>query len=314
MIESLLSKRLIVLSGKGGVGRTTMAAILAHRAAAAGKQVLVAQMDAHERLSPLLTPRGQSVGKVGTQIVKLAPNIDAVNMTPRAALHEYGLLVLRYETIVNALLENRPIRSFLGAVPGLDAYSMLGKAWHHTTEVRGKDPSGPPRYDLVILDGPASGHATTLLQIPRAILTAMPRGPLSRDARSIMELLQDPDRAAFVIVTLAEEMPINEAVELCKVARDELSLPVGPIIVNKVIPDAWADPSMNALLQSLPESTGDAELDTTLSGTRAIIARRQEGLRLVQSLKDRTGLATITLPRLFTELGSEQIALLAAAI
>jgi hypothetical protein len=96
------------------------------------------------------------------------------------------------------------------------------------------------------------------------------------------------------------------------VARDELSLPVGPIIVNKVIPDTWADASMNALLSSLPETTGDSDLDSTLNGTRAIIARRKEGLRLVQSLKDRTGLAAITLPRLFEELGHAQIVELAA--
>jgi len=145
-------------------------------------------------------------------------------------------------------------------------------------------------------------------------LTAMPRGPLSRDARSIMELLQDPLRSAFVIVTLAEEMPINEAVELCKVARDELSLPVGPIIVNKVIPDSWNDAAMNTLLQALPETTGDAKLDSTLTGTRAIIARRKEGLRLVQSLKERTGLPAITLPRLFDELGHAQIVELAAIL
>ena len=104
------------------------------------------------------------------------------------------------------------MRGFLGAIPGLDAYAMLGKAWWHTTEREG----GRPRYDLVILDGPASGHATLMLRIPGAILAAMPKGPLARDARAIDELLHDPARAALVIVTLPEELPVRETGELVR--------------------------------------------------------------------------------------------------
>ena len=122
--------RLAILAGKGGVGRTTVAAALARALAAQGQRVLIAQTEAAERLGKLF---GRAE-PIGTDIVTLAPGIDAVNMTPKSALHEYGLMVLRYETVYRALFENRAVRGFLGAIPGLDAYAMLGKVWWHTTE------------------------------------------------------------------------------------------------------------------------------------------------------------------------------------
>src|SRR5262249_21654032 len=154
MIGDLLERRFIVLSGKGGVGRTTVAAILARLAVAAGKRVLIAQTASAERLGRML---GRP-GPVGPAVVSVAPGVDAVNMPPQTAIREYALMVLRSDLVYRAVFENRAVRGFLGAVPGLDAYSMLGKAWWHTTEMA----NGRPRYDLVILDGPASGHATMM--------------------------------------------------------------------------------------------------------------------------------------------------------
>ncbi len=216
--------RLAILAGKGGVGRTTVAAALARAMAAQGRRVLIAQTEAADRLAKLF---GRAE-PVGADIVTLAPGIDAVNMTPKSALHEYGLMVLRYETVYRALFENRAVRGFLGAIPGLDAYAMLGKVWWHTTEtVRGR-----PRYDLVILDGPASGHATLMLRLPQAVLAAMPRGPLARDAQAAHDLITDPARAAMVIVTLPEELPVRETVELAHTARETLKIPLGPVVVN----------------------------------------------------------------------------------
>src|SRR5882672_3269019 len=168
-MASLLERRFIVLSGKGGVGRTTVAAALARAAADAGKRVLVAQASAADRLGRLFG----RFGPVGTDVVTLTPGIDAVNMTPQSALHEYGLMVLRSELVTRAVFENRAVRGFLGAIPGLDAYAMLGKAWWHTTEMSATSGAARgPRYDLVIFDGPASGHATLTLRIPGAILAA----------------------------------------------------------------------------------------------------------------------------------------------
>jgi len=303
----LLERRFLVLSGKGGVGRTTVAAAIARAAADAGKRVLVAQASSAERLGRLFG----RFGPVGTDVVTLAPGIDAVNMTPQSALHEYGLMVLRSELVYRALFENRAVRGFLGAIPGLDAYAMLGKAWWHTTELVG----GRPRYDLVLLDGPASGHATLMLRIPGAILQAMPKGPLSRDARAIRALLSDPERAALVIVTLAEELPARETAELATAARDTLRIALGPLIVNAVPSGALSGAAADAVLAPLPVPTGDAALDATLGIAASLRSHRRVAEEVLGRLRLDPGGPMITLPRLPTaEIGPEQIAVLAARI
>jgi len=302
----LFDLKLIVISGKGGVGRTTVAAALARAAADAGKRVLLAASTTTDRL-------GRMFGRaepVGTAIVTLAPGLDAVNMTPESALHEYGLLILRSELVTRALFENRAVRGFLGAVPGIDAYAVLGKAWWHTTEVA----NGRPRYDLVILDGPASGHAALMLRIPGAILEAMPKGPLARDARSLQDLLHDPSRAALLIVTLAEELPARESVELATIARDTLGLPLGPLVVNAVPSAAAAAHPLAVLLDRLaaPHREGDAALWATLRLAASAAAHRRLADTVLTKLRHDPGLPVVTLPRLPTvDLGPSAIAELA---
>ncbi|HVR01711.1 MAG TPA: ArsA-related P-loop ATPase [Polyangia bacterium] len=313
-MTSLLKRQLIVLSGKGGVGRTTVAAALARAAADAGKRVLIAQASAAERLGRIFG----RFGPVGTDIVTLAPGIDAVNMTPQSALHEYGLMVLRSELVTRAVFENRAVRGFLGAIPGLDAYAMLGKAWWHTTEMSPSSGASAPRrrYDLVIFDGPASGHATLTLRIPGAILAAMPKGPLARDARAIRLLLSDPARAALVIVTLAEELPARETAELAAAARGPLQIPLGPVIVNAVPSDALSDPGSDAVLGPLaPSSDGDAALEATLRLARTLRSHRRIADEQLERLRLNPGGPLMLLPRLPTaDIGPAELAVLAARI
>src|SRR5437764_14164889 len=113
--------------------------------------------------------------------------------------------------------------AFLHAIPGLEDFSMLGKVWWHTTE----EDHGKKRWDMVILDGPATGHLLTMLQIPLAILAAVPEGPLTRPAQASVDLMRDPKRTAMAIVTLAEDLPSNEAIELAKKVESTLKVPLG---------------------------------------------------------------------------------------
>jgi anion-transporting ArsA/GET3 family ATPase len=299
--------RLAILAGKGGVGRTTVAAALARAVAAQGRRVLIAQTEAAQRLGKLF---GRAE-PIGPDIVTLAPGIDAVNMTPKSALHEYGLMVLRYETVYRALFENRAVRGFLDAIPGLDAYAMLGKVWWHTTEtVRGR-----PRYDLTIMDGPASGHATLMLRLPQAVLSAMPRGPLARDAQAALDLLTDPARTAMVIVTLPEELPVRETVELARNARETLKIPLGPVVVNAMPPGALSTPAMDAVLAPLRVPTGDPDLDATLAMAARVRAHRRTADDMLARLKANPGLPMVLLPRVPTaDLGPEDVEQLAGLL
>lgn len=326
MPHPLLDRRFLVLSGKGGVGRTTVAAAIARAAAAAGKHVLIAQTDAVERVGKML---GRP-GPIGSTVVNLAPGIDAVNMTAKESLHQYALLVLKYETVYRALFANRAVRGFLSAIPGLDAYAMLGKAWWHTTEARGgtADPGGRrpatpavavpvvPKYDLVILDGPASGHSIAMLKIPRAIVEATPTGPLVKDARALCDLLADPARTALVIVTRPEELPASETRELAQAARNDLRMPLGPVIVNALPPGRLSQTPVTTVLDRVAAGTSDdARLDATLRIAAGARAQRETAERVLVGLRANPGLPVITLPWLpSVDLGLREIDLLAAAL
>ena len=121
---------------------------------------------------------------------------------------------------------------------------MLGKAWWHTTERRD---DGSPRFDCVILDAPATGHGLDMLRVPKVILDVVPPGILRRDAERAWTLFQDPDTCAVVVVTLPEEMPTSETIELAHALRDELRLPIGKVVVNGVLPPLFSKAERFAL-------------------------------------------------------------------
>ena len=261
MTATVFDKRLVIVAGKGGTGRTTVAAAIASAAARRGKRVLLAQMKSKERLSTLLGgPR------VGTDIVRARPNLWAVNMTPEAALREYGIMVLRSALVERAVLENKLARAFIRAIPGVEDYSLIGKVWYHTAEME----HGHPRFDLIVVDAPATGHVVTLLQIPDAIIEAVPDGPLTRDARTMRELLRDPARTAVVLVALAEEMPVNETIELAGRLRDKVGTTVGPVVVNQLYPPRFVSGPSARALAALPEVTPEEPPDANDEGLKTL--------------------------------------------
>jgi hypothetical protein len=173
-----------------------------------------------------------------------------------------------------------------------------------------------PRYDLVILDGPASGHATLMLRIPGALLQAMPKGPLARDARAMRTLLSDPVRTALVIVTLAEELPVRETAELAAAARGLVDVPLGPIVVNAVPSDALSGPDADAVLGSLRPTTDGADgLGATLALAASVRSHRRVADEQLERLRRDPGGRLILLPRLpSADLGPVDLAALAARI
>jgi anion-transporting ArsA/GET3 family ATPase len=142
-------------------------------------------------------------------------------------------MVVKVRAIYQAVFENRVVRFFLRAVPSLSETLMLGKILHEARSESG----GKPRWDLVVVDAPATGHAVQLLGVPQALLDTVPAGPLRRDAEWMQALLVDPARTSVVLVSLPEEMPVSETVELDAQVRDRLHLPRGPVFVN-AMPDA----------------------------------------------------------------------------
>jgi len=206
------------------------------------------------------------------------PNIDAVNMVPKVALEEYGLMVLKVRALYRAIFENRLVAAFLRGTPGIEAWSMLGKAQFHAYETL---PDGRPRYDMVILDSPATGHGLEMLRVPRVLLDVAPPGLLRREAERAWELFTDPSRSGVMVVTLAEEMPVSESVELYDALRTELSLPVVGIAVNGLIEELF-DPQEGEWLDRVARETPPDDLIYNLlrAGRRRTLRERvqQESL------------------------------------
>jgi anion-transporting ArsA/GET3 family ATPase len=292
VLPDLESKRCILVLGKGGVGRTTVAAAIARELAERGRNVLLFQANAKEKLSGLL-----GGPPVGPDLVQIKERLWAVNPTPQSALHEYGLMVLRYETIYKMVFENRLSKALVRAIPGVDDYALLGKMWWHTTE----ETASGPRWDNVVLDGPATGHAVTMLRIPHAILEAVPEGPLTRDAAKVKALLTDPTRTAAVLVTLAEDMPTNETIELAGRIERDAQIKPSCLIVNQLYPDRFpAGSAPGRAMAALDELPAEGEiLGPVLARARMERARRQLNERYLAKLAQELPLPTVRLPTLF---------------
>jgi anion-transporting ArsA/GET3 family ATPase len=288
VLPDLESKRVIIVLGKGGVGRTTVAAALASELAARGRNVLLYQANAKEKLSALL-----GGPPVGEQIVALRDHLWGVNPNPASALREYGLMILRYETVYKMVFENRLSKALVRAIPGVDDYAILGKLWWHTTEESG----ARPKWDTIVFDAPATGHAVTMLRIPHAILDAVPEGPLTRDAVKVRALLEDKTRCAAVLVTLAEEMPTNETIELAARVRREANIDPAAVIVNQLYPARFTAGSPSARV--LEKVGTDETLAPLLARAHMAQARRALNERYLARLAAELPLPTAFLPALF---------------
>jgi len=263
-MSALEGRRFVIVTGKGGVGKTTVAAAHALALAARGKRVLVAMCNAKERLSAML---GSDL--IGSEVSLAAPNVWAVNMTPEQALEEYGALALKSKT----LFDNKYVRTFFRAVPGMQEWSLLGKAWWHTTETLA---DGSRRFDVVILDAPATGHGLDMLRVPKVIVDIVPPGMLRRDAERAWSMFQDPAATGVVLVTLPEEMPTTETLELAAALENELALPIAQVVVNCVLPPLFSKverASLEALRIASPSTPGDAAI--AAASSRAVRERVQ---------------------------------------
>ena len=248
--QHLLDRRLLVLTGKGGTGKSTLSAALALAASARGKRVLVCEVTARERVSELL---GRPAS--GTEVRELRHNLCSVHVRPSEAMREYGIMTLRSETLYNLVFERKLVRYFLKAAPSLAEICMLGKVcWHAVKD----EERGRPRWDLVILDAPATGHGLTLLTVPEVFLSLVSEGPLATDMRWMQALLKDPARTAVCIATLPEEMPVNEAIEL-RAALEKHGLPLGPVFLNSVFAPRFTEGERTTVARAGPLLAAAAE-------------------------------------------------------
>jgi anion-transporting ArsA/GET3 family ATPase len=244
----LQERRLVIVTGKGGTGKTSVVAALALAAARAGRRVAAVEMGLDDGLPRLFGATARPAGADGRV---LHPGVTGLRIEPYAALAEYLGLQIGGRRLVEAALRNRAFRQLMDAAPGWRELITLGKVWH-LEQMRERD--GRPRYDLVVVDAPATGHGLTFLDVPRVAVAAVRMGPLRRHAGWVEAMIRDRSRTLLLPVALAEELPARETAELVQRARDEIGIAVDRVVVNAVAPDPFPPglPDLDARLAALP--------------------------------------------------------------
>jgi len=313
-LGSLLERRLVIVTGKGGTGKTTVAAALAVAAARAGRRVLVAETGRDEQLPRLLAPGSPPVGYAGREIL---PGVTAMRIDPFNALGEYLGLQLGVRSVVDFVLRNRGFRQLMSAAPGWRDLITLGKIWHVEQMTNG---DGGPLYHLIIVDAPATGHGVTFLDVPHVVVSAVRTGPLRRNAERVEQMVVDTKRTLLLPVALAEELPTRETAELVERLRADVGITIDRAVVNGVFPAPFPEAlsDLDERLAKLPDDAPRGELprpSTLAACARYLRARFELNRSYVAEIGRLTGLPVVCLPYLTTGIqGPAEIAVLADAL
>jgi anion-transporting ArsA/GET3 family ATPase len=247
-MRSLLQRELLVVTGKGGVGKSTMAAAIGVLAARQGRRTLVVEMGAQSRL---LDVYGMRASELGIQ-TQLEENLDALSLDPDRALLEW-LQALGGRVSGRVLASSGTFQYFAAAAPGARELVSMVKIWRLTQDKRRGG------HDLVVLDAPATGHALGLLASPRTFGAITRVGPIAGHTRHVRELLRDPARSAYVAVTLASEMAVTEALELQEGLRGELDRELDAVIVNALLPRRFTAGEMARIEQLRKDASAGSD-------------------------------------------------------
>jgi anion-transporting ArsA/GET3 family ATPase len=296
-IPELLDKRLVIVTGKGGVGKTTVSVALGMRAAAEGKRTIVCEVSSQENASRMFDHT-----TIGFHEVELEKNLWSISIDPDESMREYVLLQLKVRAMRDMLFRSRIFNYLAAATPGLKELVTIGKIWELARLDR-KARSGN-KYDLVIVDAPATGHGVGFLQTPRTFAAIARVGPIHSQAQTLDRFITNHQNTGVAIVALPEEMPVNESAALEHDLTEEVGVAVDRVYLNGLYPERFSKAEAERLCQ-LAEGEDGAPRAAARAALSEYGRARSQRAQLAR-LRRRVQAPVKTLPFLFEpDLGPE---------
>jgi anion-transporting ArsA/GET3 family ATPase len=307
MEDPLLERTLLYVTGKGGVGKTTVAAALGLAAAERGRRTIVCEVAEQDRVSRAFAREGVR----REQEVELAENLWAISIDPTAALQEWLARQLGGPAL-RLLTGSSAFQHFVAAAPGAKELITIAKVWE-LAQLERWDASSRT-YDLVIVDAPASGHGLAMLTAPSTFGEIARVGPIRRQAFKIRDMLADERRTGYVAVALPEEMPVNETLELGARLLAAIGVGLDAIVVNGMYPARFSGKEAGALRAAAANGL-EPEALAAVAAALAEHERARSQRSHVRRLKREAPAPVHTLPFLFdADVGLEEYATLAAKL
>jgi anion-transporting ArsA/GET3 family ATPase len=285
-MDDLFDHSLLVVIGKGGVGKSTVAAALGLAASARGLRTIVVEVAAREDLSRALASHAAGVYAERA----LGERLHHISIDPQRAMEEYLRQALPVGALAALLSRSRIFTTLIAAAPGMRELLTMGKVWELAQQGRRVRDAEP--YDLVVLDAPATGHGLAMLQAPRTFATIARVGPVAGQGRAIADFLVDPRRTAVLAVSTAEEMPVTETLQLRSQLGQQSGLDLSLVVVNAIVPHRFSAADERTL-RAAPRSPARHAALFAATWTRQ---QHAQITRLRQSLP---GVALVTLPFVF---------------
>ena len=302
-MPDLLDKRLVIVTGKGGVGKSTVALATAIAASRNGKRTVLCEVAAQERLSRVFHR-----AEIGFNEVEMADNLWAISIDPDESMREYLLIQLKVRAMRDLLVRSKIFSYLAAATPGLKELVTIGKIWELAQPERRV--KGAREYDLVVVDAPATGHGVGFLQTPRTFAGIARVGPIRSQAETLDKFIRNHRKTGVKIVSAPEEMPVNETASLERDLVDEVGVAVDRIVMNGLYPERFTDAEADRLADVAAEANGvvRAACRAAVRECRRASSQRQQLARL----EELTRAPVTTLPFLFEpELGVEGVGALA---